>query len=117
MLLQQKEDQLKNTVSTEMADKYKDKISSLEEEVEEMLSGRKVLEQAYAELQEKHSSEMREMLDNHKSEISTKDEQLVAKEQESKEIVEGIQQELDEAKQSLEENGKANSDLRSKYSA
>ncbi|QDZ19669.1 hypothetical protein A3770_03p21870 [Chloropicon primus] len=117
MLLQQKEDQLKNTVSTEMADKYKDKISSLETEVGELIGSRKEMEHAYAELQERHGKEMAEIVENHKTEIAAKEDELLDKEQDGKQAAMESQQALEEAKEGLKEKEKENSDLQLKCTA
>ena len=83
LLLQQKEDQLKNTVSTEMADQYRDRISSLETEVEELVGGRKGLEQAYAELRERHGRELADLAEVHRAELATKEGEALEREREA----------------------------------
>jgi DNA repair exonuclease SbcCD ATPase subunit len=117
ILLQQKEDQLKNTVSTEMANTYKDKVSSLEEEVEELLGSRKQMEQAYTELQECHATEMKDLLESHKTEIAMRDENIVEKNQEVMEIEERLDQELGNQLEKLNQTEKERDQLQSKCSA
>ena len=117
ILLQQKEDQLKNTVSTEMANTYKDKVSSLEEEIEELLGSRKQMEQAYTELQECHATEIKDLLENHKTEIAVKDENILEKNQEVKEIEDRLDQELGVQLEKLKETEKERDALQSKCSA
>ena len=112
MLLQQKEDQLKNTVSTEMADQYRDRISSLETEVEELVGGRKGLEQAYAELRERHGRELADLAEVHRAELATKEGEALEREREASRAEEGARADAEEARAALAKADGAAAELR-----
>lgn len=117
MLLQQKEDQLKNTVSNEMADRYKDRIASLEAENEDFLGSRKAMERALAEAQERHAAHVQEVAEAHRADLAAKEEEVVGAKQEGKMAAEDAHQALEEAREELSASEKAHGDLQAKWSS
>ena len=79
ILLQQKDEQLKNTVSTEEAAKFKSKIATLESECEMLLAARQEAEQSMAQLEQRLSDEKAALQAHCSAEVREKEQEAMGK--------------------------------------